>query len=129
MVLPNFQKTAWNSVVDPGFSWGAPTAKVGVQTYYFAENCMKMKEFGPPGSRVPGAPLDPPLKLTKILAPRSANGKFYPSQHISMPTVSEKIYAKARHNYFNNQPKKTKNSENEWFKYIYSLNITLHFTN
>ena len=37
---------------------GAPTAKVGVQTYYFAENCMKMKEVGPPGAR-PWCPLDP----------------------------------------------------------------------
>ena len=42
----------------------APTPKVGVLTYYFAfffaENCMKMKEFGPQGG-VPGAPLDPPM--------------------------------------------------------------------
>ena len=40
---------------------GAPTPKVGVLTYYFAiffaKNCMKMKECGPQGARVPGAPL------------------------------------------------------------------------
>ena len=41
---------------------------MGVLTYYlqfiFAENCMKMKEFGSRGY-VPGAPLDPPMtKLT-----------------------------------------------------------------
>ena len=42
---------------------GAPTPKVGLFFQLFAENCMKMKEFGPPGgARVPGAPpLDPPM--------------------------------------------------------------------
>ena len=48
---------------------GAPTLKVGVLTYFLAENCMKMKEFGPfepGGERVTGAPfppstLDPPM--------------------------------------------------------------------
>ena len=30
---------------------------MGVLTYLFSENCMKIKEFGPPGgSRAPGAP-------------------------------------------------------------------------
>ena len=29
---------------------GAPTPKVGMLTYFFAENCMKIKEFGAPGS-------------------------------------------------------------------------------
>ena len=49
-------------VADPGFSLGvggggggAPP-KVGVPTYFFAENCMKMNEFGPGGRRIPGAP-------------------------------------------------------------------------
>ena len=43
---------------------GAPTPKSAIIFQIFAENCMKMKEFGPPGgARVPGAPL------------RSANGK------------------------------------------------------
>ena len=32
-----------------------PTPNAGVLTYYFAENCMKMKEFRHVG-RVPGAP-------------------------------------------------------------------------
>ena len=40
---------------------GASTCNVGAQTYYLAnffyENCMKMKESGPGGGRVPGAPL------------------------------------------------------------------------
>ena len=39
------------------FLRGEPTIKVGVLTYVFAVNCMKMKEFGPPC--LPGAPLDP----------------------------------------------------------------------
>ena len=50
---------------------GLPTPKVGVLTYdftnFFAENCMKMKEFGPRsgGGDVPGPPLG------------SANGKSH----------------------------------------------------
>ena len=46
------------SVADPGFSpGGVPTPKSAVIFQFFAENCMKMKEFGPPGgARVPGAP-------------------------------------------------------------------------
>ena len=39
------------SLHDPGFPGGAQTPKVGVLTYYFAhffaENCTKIKEFGP----------------------------------------------------------------------------------
>ena len=45
-------------VADPGFSLGGrgvPTPKVDVLTYFFAENCMKMKEFVPRGCD-PGAP-------------------------------------------------------------------------
>ena len=46
------------AVADPGFSpGGAPTPKTAIIFQFFAENCMKMKEFGPPGgARVPGAP-------------------------------------------------------------------------
>ena len=47
------------TVADPGFSLGggAPTPKIAIIFHIFAENCMKMKEFGPPGgARVPGAP-------------------------------------------------------------------------
>ena len=29
---------------------------------FFEEICMKMKEFGPQGALVPGAPLDPPME-------------------------------------------------------------------
>ena len=46
------------SVADPGFSpGGAPTPKIAIIFHIFAENCMKMKEFGSPGgARIPGAP-------------------------------------------------------------------------
>ena len=47
------------AVADPGFSrgGGAPTPKIAIIFHIFAENCMKMKEFGPPGgARVPGGP-------------------------------------------------------------------------
>ena len=37
---------------------GAPTLKIAIIFQIFAENCMKMKEFGPPGgAHIPGAPL------------------------------------------------------------------------
>ena len=36
-------------VADPGFSpGGAPTPKIAIIFQNFVENCMKMKEFGPP---------------------------------------------------------------------------------
>ena len=44
---------------------GAPTPKIAIIFQIFAENCMKMKEFEPPGgggaSLAP--PLDPPMKV------------------------------------------------------------------
>ena len=44
-------------VADPGFSrGGTPTPKLGLFCKLFAEKCMKMKEFGPLGVRVPGIP-------------------------------------------------------------------------
>ena len=42
------------------FLSGTPTPKVGVLTYFLAENCMKIKEFGPGGASL-APPLDPPL--------------------------------------------------------------------
>ena len=43
-------------------------SQVGVILQYFAENCMKMKEFGPPGrGRVAGAPSDPPMPMHNSL--------------------------------------------------------------
>ena len=42
---------------------GGPTPKSVIIFIFFAENCMKMKEFGPQGgARVPGAPLDPTMQ-------------------------------------------------------------------
>ena len=41
---------------------GSPTAKSAIIFHFFAENCMKMKEFGPPGEDTSLAPpLDPPM--------------------------------------------------------------------
>ena len=51
-----------------GFQWriedfpdvGTPTPKLELFGKFFAENCTKMKEFGPPGGGgIPRAPLDP----------------------------------------------------------------------
>ena len=45
-------------MADPGFSpGGTPTPKIAIIFQIFAKNCMKMKEFGPRGARVPDAPL------------------------------------------------------------------------
>ena len=35
---------------------GAPTPKIDILFQIFAENCMKMKEFGPPGGAHPWPP-------------------------------------------------------------------------
>ena len=59
-IVPTDKKSngRYSSVADPGFSpGGAPTPEIAIIFHIFAENCMKMKEFGPPGgARVPGAP-------------------------------------------------------------------------
>ena len=44
-------------VADPGFF--REDAATPQSANFFAENCLKMKEFGPEG--VPGAPLDSPI--------------------------------------------------------------------
>ena len=45
--------TSGRSRIFPG---GAPTPKIAIIFHIFAENCMKMKEFGPPGGRTSLAP-------------------------------------------------------------------------
>ena len=45
---------------------GAPIPKLGLFCKFFAENCMKMKEFGPRrGCTSVTPPLDPPMLLIK----------------------------------------------------------------
>ena len=47
-------------MADPGLTQGgAPTPKIAIIFQFFAENCMKMKEFGWGGR--PWRPLDPPM--------------------------------------------------------------------
>ena len=44
-------------MADPGFSpGGVPTPKIAIIFQIFAENCMKMKEFGPLGGTHPWHP-------------------------------------------------------------------------
>ena len=63
---------------------GAPTPKIAIIFHIFAENCMKMKEFGPPGggggrgSRVPGAP--PWIRQCVRYSPQRSCGKLIFSQ-------------------------------------------------
>ena len=45
----------------------------GFANLFLAENCMKMKEFGPPGGRASLAPpLDPPLCCVMITVDRGS---------------------------------------------------------
>ena len=58
------------AVADPGFSQGgggAPTPKIAIIFQIFAENCIKKKEFGPPGGARPWC-----------LPLGSANDTFFP---------------------------------------------------
>ena len=51
---------------------------------FVPENCMKMKEFGPGGGRVPGAPLDPPMWWSTLADPRGgAWTQASPVQYLS----------------------------------------------
>ena len=54
------------AVADPGFSpgGGVPTPKNAIIFQFFAENCIKMKEFGPQGGH---ASLAPPLGSTNAV--------------------------------------------------------------
>ena len=55
---------------------GAPTPKIAIIFQNFAENCMKMKEFGPLGGRASlAAPLDPPMFLYSFVF--TLNGALY----------------------------------------------------
>ena len=65
------------------FPGGAPTPKSAIIFQFFAENCMKMKEFGPPGGRVPGSPpLDPPMGLVVILMVTSCPSQLTETQQL-----------------------------------------------
>ena len=52
---PPLHVLAYMTVADPGFSRGgcANSQKCYYFSIFFAENCMKMKEFGPPGGTHP----------------------------------------------------------------------------
>ena len=57
-------------MADPGFSpGGGPTPKLGLFYKFFAENCMKMKEFGPRGGASLAPPLDPPMPMMHLMLP------------------------------------------------------------
>ena len=70
-------------MADPGFSWGwggAPTPEVGLFFKLFAENCMKMKEFGPP--------LDPPM-VYKVRLETSTTIHVFPVVVLNLDQVDE----------------------------------------
>ena len=64
---------------------GAPIPKLGLFCQFFAENCMKMKEFGPPGgARVPGAP---PLRSANVYIFTDRKGKVMFFTGICLSTI------------------------------------------
>ena len=53
-------------VADPGFSdGGAQIPKLGLFCKFFAD-CVKMKEFGPPGGASLMSPLGPPMESVSV---------------------------------------------------------------
>ena len=65
---------------------GAPIPELGLFCQFFAKNCMKMKEFGPPGgggraSLAP--PLDPPMWAA------ADTNIFYPQIYIQQQTENQ----------------------------------------
>ena len=61
-----------NAVADPDFPReGSANSPGGTRQHTilpnFPQNCMKLKEFGLRGARVPHAPLDPPLKWFRFV--------------------------------------------------------------
>ena len=77
------------SVADPGFSpGGAPTPKSAIIFQFFAENCMKMKEFGPPGgdARPWRPPLDPPMPFNIWFCHLILKNVRYSRDHASLAT-------------------------------------------
>ena len=67
--------------------WGRQLPKFVLFYKFLSENCMKMKEFGPSGVRVPGAPLDPPM-LTLLI---NKLADWPPSCHIPARIFSQMI--------------------------------------
>ena len=73
---------------------GTPTLKEAIIWPFCPKNCMKLKEFGPPGGggRVPGAPpLDPPMPCKgptrKAVAKPDYFASFLPKNRIKMKEI------------------------------------------
>ena len=77
---------------------GAPTPQGGCQHTilpYFPKNCMKLKEFGPPGGvRVPRAPLDLPLQCSTKHKQRifEMHCKFYTLENKCKSRICDRIF-------------------------------------
>ena len=65
---------------------GGPTPKIAIIFQIFAENCMKMKEFGPPGGASLVPPLDPPMSKNIIAGFRKTG--IYPHDPQVIPAES-----------------------------------------
>ena len=65
LVIKNHVTIGVNSVADPGFTCGGanPRRRFLFGDFYFAKNCMKMKEFEPREGASLALSLDLPLQL------------------------------------------------------------------
>ena len=83
-------KQIWSALADSSgrprifLGVGAPTLKVGVTTYFFAENCLKMKESGPRRGRPWRRLLDPPIDRHIGCAP-NANLVLTEANKLNLP--------------------------------------------
>ena len=70
---------------------GAPTPKSAIIFQFFAENCMKMKEFGPRGGR---ASLAPPLRSANVSDHNSFSSPNTEIDGKNLPAESDTLAAK-----------------------------------
>ena len=87
IILTQFHQRQWRIQNFP--QGGAPTPKITIIFQIFAENCMKMKEFGPPrghASLVP--PLDLPMNVVFFFIKREKSDSV---NHATVTTASHEV--------------------------------------
>ena len=73
---------------------GAPTPEITIIFQIFAENCMKMKDFGPPGGHASLAPLlDPPMhpQWKLVYPPQEMHTALMETIHASVSVATTRV--------------------------------------